>query len=534
MRGPDKLIVAKDVNHHPAIGPDTLLLAFEDVKAEIRSGRILSRLFRFREATLLTGNIEYLSKPLFVSILVRALGRSKARLADTQGREKPVTLARILLQLWSAARDAVSMPALLRKIERDVRAFSAPIGRPKGLELDPRLPPFYLRTDLSYGIVSGGSVGHIGGVLNNLDHFFAKPLFITSDAIPGVRKDLAELQIRPTSRYFDFREIPSFHFNYTLMDRLHVQLPAGKPAFIYQRYSLNNFTGIWLSRRLKVPLVLEFNGSEIWVGRNWGKPLIYEALSTRLENLNLSAADLVVVVSRPLKDMMVKDGVDPEKVLVNPNGVNQDIYSPAVDGSPVRACNGLEGKIVVGFIGTFGDWHGAEVLAEAYGRLMAARPDLRDRMRLLMIGDGVRLPKVKEAIARHGIGDVTVLTGLIPQKEGPAHLAACDILVSPHVPNPDGTPFFGSPTKLFEYMAMGKGIVASDLDQIGEILEHDRTAWMTRPGDPDSLMEGLAALADDPALRERLGRAAREEAVAKYTWREHTRKIIERLKELVA
>ena len=81
-------------------------------------------------------------------------------------------------------------------------------------------------------------------------------------------------------------------------------------------------------------------------------------------------------------------------------------------------------------------------------------------------------------------------------------------------------------------MAMGKGIVASNLDQIGEILAHGRTAWMTKPGDPDSLMEGIAALVDDPALREKLGNAARDEVVARYTWREHTRKIIVRLGEL--
>jgi glycosyltransferase involved in cell wall biosynthesis len=108
-------------------------------------------------------------------------------------------------------------------------------------------------------------------------------------------------------------------------------------------------------------------------------------------------------------------------------------------------------------------------------------------------------------------------------------MAACDILVSPHVPNPDGTPFFGSPTKLFEYMAMGKGIVASDLDQIGEVLEHDRTAWLVKPGDVNSLMHGLKVLIDSPELRERLGETARKKAIAKHTWKEHTQKIIEKL-----
>ena len=101
------------------------------------------------------------------------------------------------------------------------------------------------------------------------------------------------------------------------------------------------------------------------------------------------------------------------------------------------------------------------------------------------------------------------------------------------MPNPDGTPFFGSPTKLFEYMAMGKGIVASDLDQVGEILEHGRAAQMTVPGSVDSLVEGLRVLIEDPARRDALGAEARRLAVERHSWREHTRRIIQALTDRV-
>jgi len=122
-----------------------------------------------------------------------------------------------------------------------------------------------------------------------------------------------------------------------------------------------------------------------------------------------------------------------------------------------------------------------------------------------------------------------VFTGLVPQEDGAKYLAACDVLVSPHVPNPDGTPFFGSPTKLFEYMAMGKGIVASRLDQIGEVLEDMTTALLVPPGDVAALANGIARLAGDPALRDRLGAAARRTVLERYTWREHTRRTIDQL-----
>jgi glycosyltransferase involved in cell wall biosynthesis len=83
---------------------------------------------------------------------------------------------------------------------------------------------------------------------------------------------------------------------------------------------------------------------------------------------------------------------------------------------------------------------------------------------------------------------------------------------------PDGSKFFGSPTKLFEYMAMGKGIVASRLDQLAEVLEHGRTAWLVTPGNAEELATGILHLALDRAKREALGAAARQAAVERHSW----------------
>ena len=105
----------------------------------------------------------------------------------------------------------------------------------------------------------------------------------------------------------------------------------------------------------------------------------------------------------------------------------------------------------------------------------------------------------------------------MPQAEAPIHLAASDVLVSPHVPNADGSPFFGSPTKLFEYMAAGKAIIASDLEQIGDVLRDDLAVLVT-PGDSDDLARALRDLAANPARRAELGARARARVLEQYTW----------------
>jgi glycosyltransferase involved in cell wall biosynthesis len=346
-----------------------------------------------------------------------------------------------------------------------------------------------------------------------------------------VRNDLEVHQILPSKAFWDFKELPSLYFNDIFEKEAQRHLNGRRISFVYQRYSLNNYSGLKLARYYEVPLVVEYNGSEIWMHRHWGRSLKYEKLSERIESLNLRSADMIVVVSQPMKDELVRRGIDAEKILVNPNGVDPDRYSPDLDGSDVQRQYYLNEKIVIGFIGTFGKWHGAEILVEAFGKLLHGYPEYKKGIKLFMIGDGLTMPLVKRNVDKFSIKESCVLTGLIPQEEGPRYLAACDILVASHKPNPDGTPFFGSPTKLFEYMAMGKGIVASDLNQMGEVLKHDHTAWLVKPGDVESLMEGLKILIDDRVRRERLGQAARNEVVAKYTWKEHTRKIIEKLKE---
>lgn len=527
------ITVLRDTHRSRPASPGSVTTTFPELRSRILSGKIVRDFFRYGEARVLTYRIGLMNKPLSTALILRALSRGACFFEDEEGTICRIGLGMLAALSWRALSDLAGKGGLLRRAAGEAEALlrDATGTARTPPRIDGSAAPVYLRTDLVFGLRSGGSVAHIAGVLNRLDRFAAQPVFLTTDRIPTVRGDIETHVIRPDGRFADFRELPVVRFVGVFDREVEKVLAGRKVSFVYQRYSLNNYSGVKLARRLGVPFALEYNGSEIWIHRKWGRPLKYESLSERIELLNLKAADLVVVVSRPMKDELASRGIDAEKILVNPNGVDPDRYSPGVDGSGIRKKYGLDGKLVVGFIGTFGKWHGAEMLAEASGRLLREFPSCRDGVRLLMIGDGNMMPQVKECLAERGAEGLCVLTGMVPQEEGPAHLAACDILVSPHVPNPDGTPFFGSPTKLFEYMATGKGIVASDLDQIGEVLRHERTAWLVPPGDPDALAEGLKRLIDDEELRNRLGRAAREEVVGKYTWEAHTGRIIEALKE---
>jgi len=516
----------------PAARPGELVLPFDEFVNWARRGTVLAHIARHQEGRLLVYRLESSGRPLPLGLALRAMSRGRVAIEDVSGRRRPVTAG--LLARWTAqiVREPFQIRSLLRRVEREVGDLEpAPRREP---HLDLTASPLYLRTDLSFGVRAGGMVAHVAGVVNELDRFTAPVQVLTTDDIPTLRPGIEAGLVAPREAFWNFKELPTFMLNDAFVTAAEAATAGRRTAFVYQRYSLNNYAGIRIARRLGVPFVLEYNGSEVWMGRNWSRPLRHEALSRRIEMLNLSSADLIVVVSRAMRDDVVARGIEPDRVFANPNGVDIDRYRPDIDGRAIRARHRLDGAFVVGFIGTFGPWHGAEVLAEAFVRLLQADPARRRTLRLLMIGDGARLPAARDILIAGGAIDAAVFTGLIAHEDGPAHLAACDVLASPHVPNPDGTPFFGSPTKLFEYMAMGKPIVASDLDQIGEVLDDHRTALLVRPGDASALAQALAEVAGDADLRTALGEAARQEATARYTWRAHTQRTINQLSRLTS
>jgi glycosyltransferase involved in cell wall biosynthesis len=206
-----------------------------------------------------------------------------------------------------------------------------------------------------------------------------------------------------------------------------------------------------------------------------------------------------------------------------------------------------ENSVVCGFIGTFGAWHGVTVLADTIRR-MALEDEAwlcRWNVHFLIVGDGMFMPKVRETLAGDGVARFVTLTGLVPQDRAARYLAASEVLLSPHVRNPDGTPFFGSPTKLFEYMAMARGIVASDLEQIGDVLrqsyratalptdpcrDDDRNlAVLIEPGSSEELERGIKFFVERSDYRSILGRNAREEVLRRYTWDRNVDELLAKL-----
>ena len=499
---------------HPARRAGDWEVRPDELRGLFRSGALLGHVLRHPSARLLVEDLDADLSPR-AALALRLLTAGPASVEGRDGRALRLGAAALARLGLAALRDAVDAPATLREARRAVGALERLVARGRAApRWDRAAGALVLRADPAGGAIAGGAIAHLVGVINELARR-GPVAVVAGEPIPlldpGVR-----LRVAAPMRAGGDSERRRLRHNAALIAAAE---PFANPGcLVYQRHGLHSWAGAALAWRRGLPFALEYNGPEPWVARHWARPLRYGDLAERIERLCLAAADCIAVVSEPLRARLLAQGVPDRRILVNPNGVDVRRFSPDIDGGAARRRFGLGEATVIGFIGTFGPWHGVEILAEAFARLLARRPGLRAGVRLLLIGDGDRLPAVRALLAGAGRAGETVFAGLAPQAEGPSLLAACDILALPTAPNPDGSPFFGSPTKLFEYMAMGRAIVASRLGQAAEVLAHEVSALLVAPGDPDALAAALERLIEDATLRRRLGAAARRAAEARHGW----------------
>jgi glycosyltransferase involved in cell wall biosynthesis len=405
----------------------------------------------------------------------------------------------------------------------------------------------YLRTDIyNKPLIAGGSVSHTMGVLKGMVDLGYSVICASSlmlDQLKNLKLDALVVLKNPARLKFLRWKLNCILSNLFFTITTFRLCKKYKPDFLYQRYSILNCTGVIVSKLLQVPLVLEYNGSEVWLEKNWSSQKRWFSLLWLMqycEKINIKYSSYIVVVSEALKEELIERGVQPHKILINPNGADVDMFNPAHlmhERELVRKKLNIENKCVIGFVGTFSVWHGINVLGEIIPMLVKNESQLH----FLLIGDGPLCSSLKSALMQKGIGsDSVTFTGLLLPEQTRNYLAACDIYVCPTQPNPDGSRFFGSPTKLFEYLSMGKPTIASRLEQLQEIVspaislsdleyahEKNSVGILVEPTAQSFYAAVLAVSKMPNDSKEKMGSNARERICTYYTWQCHVKKIMQ-------
>jgi glycosyltransferase involved in cell wall biosynthesis len=272
---------------------------------------------------------------------------------------------------------------------------------------------------------------------------------------------------------------------------------------------------------MNLPLIEEVNAPYA-IERSRHGGIALQRLAMWAEGSAWRQADSVIAVTTHLADIVAAAGVPRERVCVMSNGIDTAAFqAPRAAGAEQEL--GLGAFTVLGFTGFVREWNGLEAAID-----LLVDPDLRGVF-LLIIGDGPARASLEERARRLGVDARMRFTGLVERSQIPGLVSAVDVALQPAA-NP-----YASPLKLFEYMALGRAIVAPDQPNIREILTHDKDAVLFDPESRRSFQSAVRRLVADAHLRARLGAAAavtlRER---KLTWHHNAERVIALAERLVA
>jgi glycosyltransferase involved in cell wall biosynthesis len=302
-------------------------------------------------------------------------------------------------------------------------------------------------------------------------------------------------------------ELLEVAYNAKAFLRLRAAVRAQRPDVIYERFSLFLFAGLWMHRLSGIPMLLEVN-APLYEERSKNDGLRLPALGRWAQRLLWNRVDHVLPVTGVLARTVAEYGVAPSRVTVIPNGINPERFGAIPVSAAAKAALGLPPRLVLGFTGFIRGWNEVHRLID-FVALHHARFDLH----VLVVGDGPARASLQEYARAHGVPDRLTIAGIVERDDVARHVAAFDIAVLPGL-----TPY-SSPLKLFEYLQLGRAIIAPDTENIREILTNGLDALLFDPARDGALEAALLRLCTDATLRTRLGLCAHQTISAKsLTW----------------
>lgn len=348
------------------------------------------------------------------------------------------------------------------------------------------------------------------------------PLAAWNRALARCLRKISRLSGRPIRGHADIVRV-LHNFRFAMIARAAAR--ELEPDFIYERYSLWGMSGLWLAKKLGIPLVLEVNAPLVYEQQQYRAGVICPPLARRVERHVWQGADLMIAVSEALRGQMQRSGVDHQRIQVLPNGVDPKLFRGDSSGRALRQSMNLDGHFTVGFVGTFRPWHGVDLLLTTFQNLHRIDP----KTHLLLIGEGPLRSRLEDQVRTAGLEKAVTFAGRIAHQDVPMYLAAMDVAVAPY---PALDEFYYSPLKLFEYMAAGRAVVASRVGQVAEILVDGDTGLLFEPGDSADLLRCLMRVRTNPTLGLGLGRRARA-SCSEHTWNRNAARVVDWVEPLL-
>ncbi|MGA8279004.1 MAG: glycosyltransferase family 4 protein [Rhodanobacteraceae bacterium] len=322
---------------------------------------------------------------------------------------------------------------------------------------------------------------------------------------------LAGLVARTPGVFFELLELA---YNLASWFRVAARIRRTRPDLIYERYSLYLCATVWQARRHGIPIILEINDSAL-VPRV--RPLIFKPLARRIERWCLRNCTGLVFISTYFRDIAEQAYGPISRSVISPNAADIGRFdSSRFDRVTLRATRGIANEIVCGYVGGFVHWHGIAEFVSRIAPQMASAP----RLTLMLVGAGSDLAAVRSVVAEHGLSGRILTPGRVDHAEVPGWIACMDYAVLPNSNE------YGSPMKLFEFMAMGVAVVAPNYAPIAEVITDGVTGWLFPKGEVDMCVQCVLEMSARQDELLKVGDAARTYIARERQWRNNAEQLL--------
>lgn len=291
--------------------------------------------------------------------------------------------------------------------------------------------------------------------------------------------------------------------------KLEEAIVSFQPDLIYERSEYLQDKGVAVVKKHKIKYFLEINAPFAEEMRGFEGYSIWHGLAHKKEQNKNNAADQIFVVSSALKTFVEKTYKIPStKIFVQPNCINFE--NVLVDDRQIKAIRTkyqLEGKSIIGFVGSIFPHHGVDILIDAFALVAKQFPNAI----LMIVGDGSIMDELKARARKNEIEEKVCFAGKHDHKEVFNFIALMDMCVMAK------SNWYGSPIKIFEYGAMHKPIIAPNTVPVKDVMQ-DNVNGLVVEMDKDNIAKAICTLLDNPVLCKNIANQFYADITQHYTW----------------
>ena len=348
-----------------------------------------------------------------------------------------------------------------------------------------------------------------------------EPVVVTSPKHGNVKESIEEIDSITVYRtaqngFGDIPFIREIRLMNTLQKKIEEVIKLEKPDIIHAHSpSLNGISALRAGRKFGIPVVYEvralWEDAAVDYGTFKDGSLKYR-VSRFIETNLFKKVDALFTICGGLKGEMISRGISDDKITVIPNCVDTGFFSTCEYDEEIAERFNLRGKTVFGFIGSFYNYEGIDLLIDSYLKMLQKK----NSARLFLVGDGPGKNALRSKVEKAGLTGHVIFTGKVPHEDIKKYYSVIDVLVYPR--KKIRLTEIVTPLKPLEAMAMGKVVVGSNVGGIRELISHDKDGFLFEAGDVEGLSRLLVELSMNKENLKAFSLAAIETVQKRHNW----------------